>query len=306
MRHDKLDRELTLLLLLTENRSYTIQQLCDRLGISRRNLYYYLDFFRDYGFQVEKHGTAYSLDKSSPFFTKLFRTVHFTEDEAITMRRLLDRMDDHSVQVQHLKQKIDALYDLHILDDVQLREQQAQNVSVIYDAIKYHRCVVLHGYSSGHSQSQRDRVVEPFMFLSGNNEVRAYEPSSRLNKTFRLSRMESVELLADEWMHEQEHRRVYTDIFHFSDEHLLPVSVRLTRLAYNLLIEEYPKSEAFIVAEGDARWRLDTDVCSYAGIGRFVMGLYDEVEVLGDEAFRHYISSRIRAMHSSLPVPQQH
>ena len=52
MRHDKLERELYLLQLLTENRTYTIERLCGKLGISRRNLYYYLEFFRDSGFKV--------------------------------------------------------------------------------------------------------------------------------------------------------------------------------------------------------------------------------------------------------------
>lgn len=41
MRMTKYGRELDLILLLTENTSYTAQQLADRLGITRRNLYYY-------------------------------------------------------------------------------------------------------------------------------------------------------------------------------------------------------------------------------------------------------------------------
>ncbi|MBO5612620.1 MAG: HTH domain-containing protein, partial [Prevotella sp.] len=44
MRHDKLQRELDLILLLAENRTYTVEQLCERLNVSRRNLYYYFDF----------------------------------------------------------------------------------------------------------------------------------------------------------------------------------------------------------------------------------------------------------------------
>ena len=56
MRHDKLEKELNLLLLLAENRQYTLAQLCDKLSISKRNIYYYLDFFRDAGFKVEKYG----------------------------------------------------------------------------------------------------------------------------------------------------------------------------------------------------------------------------------------------------------
>jgi hypothetical protein len=40
MRHDKLERELRLMILLTENHNYTVPDICDRIGISRRNLYY--------------------------------------------------------------------------------------------------------------------------------------------------------------------------------------------------------------------------------------------------------------------------
>lgn len=54
MRHDKLEKELQLLLLLTDNRSYTLKQLCEKLGMQRRNLYYYLEFFRDTGFKLVK------------------------------------------------------------------------------------------------------------------------------------------------------------------------------------------------------------------------------------------------------------
>ncbi|MBR1688810.1 MAG: WYL domain-containing protein [Prevotella sp.] len=297
MRHDKLEKQLELMLLLTENRQYTVAQLCDRLDISRRNLYYYLEFFRDYGFRVEKRsGACYSLDKDSDFFRRLFRTVNFTEDEAIVMRRILERANDNSLQVQHLRRKLDALYDLDILDDVELRQRYAQSVSVIYDAIKWRRCVVLRHYSSPHSNTQTDRIVEPYMFLNHNNEIRAFELKTRMNKTFKLARMESVELLADEWQNEKHHKRVFTDIFLFSGEQQMPVKLRLGRLAYNLMVEEYPRSQPYIVKEDSRHWLLELDVCSYIGIGRFVLGLYDDVEVLGDEGFKTYLRDRIGKM----------
>ena len=83
MRHDKLERELYLLQLLTENRTYTIERLCEKLGISRRNLYYYLEFFRDSGFKVYKHGNCYSIDRNSPFFNRLIERISITEEEAV-------------------------------------------------------------------------------------------------------------------------------------------------------------------------------------------------------------------------------
>lgn len=296
MRHNQLERELELMLLLAENRNNTVEQLCERVGISRRNLYYYIDFFRQAGFVVEKRGGIYSLDKSSPFFTKLFRMVNFTEDEATTIRRVLDRAGGDSLQVRHILQKLNRLYDLDILDDVELREQAGRNVSVLYDAIKTKNKVVLHNYSSPHSNTVSSRVVEPFMFLAGNDEVRCYEISSGMNKTFKVARMESVEMLLDPWEHESDHKRMYTDIFMFSSEKLLPVELRLDRLAYSLMVEEYPRSAQYIEPEDDRHWLLRIEVCSYMGIGRFVLGLYENIDVLGGKGFVDYIGSKLNLM----------
>ncbi|MDE5947410.1 MAG: WYL domain-containing protein [Prevotella sp.] len=297
MRHNNLERELSLILLLTENRGYNVTQLCERLGISRRSLYYYLDFFRDCGFVVEKHGTCYSLDKDSPFFQKLFKKVHFTEDEAITMRRLLDRIDDSSLHVRHLRRKLDTLYDLKILDGVNMREQEAQNVTALYEAIKMRKAVILRDYSSPHSNTVTNRVVEPFMFLDGNNEIRCYEIRTAQNKTFKISRIGSVMPLADDWKHEDRHRHVHTDAFTFCGETTMPVELRLGRLAYSLLTEEYPQTEPYITPEADGHhWLLRMEVCSYLGVGRFVLGLLENVEVLGSEDFRRYLREKIKEM----------
>ncbi|WP_337559335.1 HTH domain-containing protein, partial [Prevotella sp.] len=46
----KYGRELDLLLLLSDNGSYTAQQIADRLGITRRHLYNYFEYLRDCGF----------------------------------------------------------------------------------------------------------------------------------------------------------------------------------------------------------------------------------------------------------------
>lgn len=301
MRRNQLDRELKLLLLMTENRQYTVQQLCEKLDISRRTLYYYLEFFRFNGFIVEKNGTKYSLDKESPFFKKLFKVLHFTEDEALTLRHLLDKVSDNNVQIQHLRQKLNKLYDLDILDDIGLREQVAANISTLYDAIKYRQKAILHNYSSPHSNTVSNRVVEPFMFLNGNNEIRCYELTTGMNKTFKLSRMESVILLSENWEYTSKHKQVYTDVFMFSGEELKPVGIRMNRLAYNLLMEEYPQTAAHITLDEDKQhWTLQLDVCSYLGIGRFVLGLYDCVEVLGDEEFIAYIRYKVEEMKKSL------
>jgi len=296
MRLDKFDRQLRLMLLLTQNREYTLEQLCDKLEISRRNLYYYIEGFRENGFIVEKKGQIYRLDKSSPFFKAITELVHFTEDEALTLRQILDSASDTSIQVRNLKSKLYKLYDFDILSDVSVNKQTAKNVSTLYEAIKLHRQVVIKKYSSPHSNTSTDRVVEPFYFMNGNNEVRCYELKSGMNKTFKLSRMGDVKMLDLLWSFEDKHRQIYTDIFQFSGEERLPVKIRMDRLASNLLQEEYPFAEKYISQEDDSHWLFDADVCSYKGIGRFVLGLFENVEVIESEEFRQYLREKIAQM----------
>ncbi|MBR1933838.1 MAG: WYL domain-containing protein [Prevotella sp.] len=300
MRHDKLERELNLLLMLTENTHYTAQDICESLNLSRRNLYYYLEFFRQAGFHVEHKRPFYRIRKDSPFFRKLDEIVHFTEDEAITLRQILDQTGDDSVQVQRIKKKLDCLYDLHILDSVELKTQLAHNVTTFYEAIKQRRVVRLVGYSSPHSNTVSDRVVEPFLLMNGNREVRCFELSSKMNKTFKLSRMQDVELLDLTWENEREHREMHTDIFMFSGERQWLVTLLMGRLATSVLREEYPRAERFIEQQDECHWRAALPVCSFLGVGRFVLGLFEDVEVEGCDEFKTYLKDKINKLNNKV------
>ncbi len=293
MRHDKLERELYLIELLTENRSYTVSKLCDKVGISRRNLYYYLEFFRDCGFVVYKHGEYYCIDRNSPFFNRIIERVSFTEEEAVLIRRLLSKTGNENVLAQNLRRKLDRFYDFDILTNDELREQAAHNIGILYQAIKFKQQVLLHGYVSLNSRTTKDRLVEPFMLMNNNNEVRCFEPSSRLNKTFKISRMRDVELLDTEWCYERLHRDLYTDIFMFSGEEQMPVKMILGKVAYNILKEEYPRALKYVTEMPDGRYLLDMYVCSYVGIGRFVLGLFEDIEVLENEDFKNFLKEKI-------------
>lgn len=293
MRHDKLEKELNLLLLLTENARYDVDTICDKIGISRRMLYYYLESFRDWGFIVEKQGRSYSIDRSSPFFKHLFETINFTEEEALTMLNILNKVSDRNALTERIKMKLDRFYDLNILSNPEIREQAAHHVTVLYDAIKNKRLVKIKGYSSPHSKSMKDRVVEPFLLMNNNNDVRCYELSSRMNKTFKVSRMQNVVMLDLEWENEAKHKQVYTDLFMFSGEEKLHVRLRLDILSHNLLLEEYPQSAPYIKQEDGSHWILETDVVSFLGIGRFVLGLYENVDVLESEEFKQYLKAKI-------------
>lgn len=295
MRHDHLKRELDLILLLTQNRRYRIEEICDRIGISRRSFYYYIEFFEQAGFKVEKSGRYYSLNRSSDFFKRLYDLVQLTEDEVALMRQLIDNAGLQGNRLRSLYRRLDCFYDFKILEDEALQRKAMAMRGTIYEAIK-NRCMVrISGYSSPNSHTVRSRLVEPFMFLNNNNDVRCYEISSSINKTFRISRMNGVELLDRPWEHEARHRQVYIDLFSFSGEKTMKVTLSMGQLSHNVMLEEYPESAACFAEQENGRWKFETDVCSYLGIGRFVLGLYDDIKIEGDDGFKEYIAAKLRS-----------
>ena len=56
MDQSKLERLLRLMKLLTANTTYNIDQLAERLQMSRRTVYRYIDTFREAGFVIKKSG----------------------------------------------------------------------------------------------------------------------------------------------------------------------------------------------------------------------------------------------------------
>ena len=295
MRHEHLKCGLELMLLLTQNKQYRVDDICEKLGISRRNFYYYIDFFVRSGFNVEKNGRCYSLSKSSKFFQKLYDLVQLRDDEVAQMRRLIEDAGLESGSLKGLYHRLDRFYDFKTLGNEQLQQRVVEMRDVISDAIRRRTMVRIAGYSSPNSHTVTDRVVEPFMFLNNNKDVRCYEISSGTNKTFRLSRMTDVERLDTPWKNAPLHRQAYTDLFAFSGEKTMRITLIMGQLSHNVMLEEYPESAACFVRNDDGRWFFRTDVCSYLGIGRFVLGMYDDVEMLGDEGLKEYVTTKLRS-----------
>lgn len=292
-------RQLRLMVLLTQNQMLSVDEIGRRMGLGRRTVYRYLDAFQSMGFIVRKQGSKYCLDGSSPFFQKIAQGISFTEDEALVISQMLNSVYDNSMQVRHLREKLAGLYNLGVLAAHGTDDRYAANVTTLYQAIKEHRVVLLRNYNSPSSGRIDNRVVEPYLFFNQNSEVRCYEISTKTNKTFKISRCDSVELIDLLWENEQLHKPFYNDLFGFTGEERKKVSLVLGNLSTNVLLEEFPDAARELTPLSDGCHRLDTQVCSYHGIGRFVMGLYEDITPVDSPEFEAYLHERIARMMAS-------
>lgn len=291
-----------LIIVMTDGRNHTARELSAVLGTTTRNLYYVLRVLREVGFDIVHEGKSYYINPRSPFLQPLINSLNLTSDEAAYLYRMLLSESSDSPQASMLRRKLGRYYDLRHLSDARLLERQHANIARLEQAMAERRVAILHDYSSPHSNSRTDRVVEPFLFLGDKSDVRAYEIKSHQNKTFKIARIGWVEVVDAPWFNASCHREVYTDMFMFSGEETHHVRLRFSLLARHLMLEEYPHAAAYIRREDKTHWIFETDVVSYVGLSRFVLGLYDEIEVLDDDGFRAFLNKRIEKMVHSIGI----
>lgn len=280
--------------LMTANVNYTVEDLAERLDTSYRSIYRYIDTFKSAGFVVHKlEGGIYKLGKESRYFKDISQLVHFTDEEAHIFNQLLEGLDDTNALKQNLRRKLTTVYNSTAMAASIVKGKNAQNVNRLQEAIENRRQVVLVDYASSHAGVTRNRIVEPFGFTTNYVQLWCYEPESSMNKLFKVARIGSVEVLETPWQCAERHERGFIDVFRMTGFEQQHVVVKLGMLARNLLIEEYPLAERDIKPLDATHWLLDTMVCNYVGVGRFVMGLLDDVEIVASPDFEAYINNII-------------
>jgi predicted DNA-binding transcriptional regulator YafY len=293
MDQPKIERLLRLMKMLTGNVKYTVDELADKLDMSVRTVYRYLDTFRMAGFAVKKRDDVFRLDKSSAYFKDISQLIHFTEEEAYILKSAIESIDENNLLKQNLKKKLYTVYDYKILADTVVHKKDAKNINLLIEAIENKLQIVLYNYSSTHSKTIRNRLVEPFSFTTNYIQMWAYDVEEKSNKLFNIKRIESVEILSQTWRYTSEHTSGNIDIFRISSFEQIPVKLKLNLRAANLLMEEYPLSEKYLTKINDNEWLLNTIVCSFDGIGRFVMGLLQDIEILEPQELKNFIRKKM-------------
>ena len=301
MDQPKIERVLRLMKMMTGNVNYTVEDLAERLETSPRSIYRYIETFKDAGFVVQKvDGGVYRLGKESKYFKSISQLIHFTDEEAHIVNQLIEALDDTNMLKQNLRKKLTSVYNCTSMANSIVKGKNAININHIIEAIEGKRQVVLKNYASSHTGIIRDRLVEPFGFTTNYIQIWCYEPESGMNKLFNTARVGSVEVLQQEWQHTTEHREGYIDVFRMMGFEQKRVQLKVGVMARNLMTEEYPLSERDMTQIDDNHWLLDTQVCSYIGISRFVLGLMSDIEIVDSPEFEQYVLKEVEQMQSRL------
>ena len=289
MDQPKLERLLRVMKMLTANNSLTVDEIADQLSISPRSVYRYIDTFREAGFVIKKKNNCIKLDKSSPYFKDISDLLHFSPEEAYILKEAIESIDENNVLKQNLKKKLYTVYNYNILAETIVNGKNGRNVERLVESIESRRPVILRNYSSAHGNDIRDRCVEAFAFTTNYVQVWCYCPDENCNKLFKVSRIGSVDIQSGYWKHTRKHKTGKIDIFRMNSSETFHITLKLGLRAMNLLVEEFPLAAPQLRKLPGNQWLLDTDVCSPEGVGRFVMGLPEDIEIINSPELKEYI-----------------
>ena len=296
MDQPKLGRLLRLMKLLAANNYLTVEEIATRLSITPRSVYRYIDTFREAGFVIKKREGCIRLDKSSPYFKEISELIHFTEEEAYILKSAIESIDENNILKQNLKKKLYTVYDYKILAETIVNGKLSINVRQLVKAMEKGQRVLLKKYASSNGNDIRDRKVEAFAFTTNYEQVWCYCLEDSEVKLFRVSRIGMVEILPEPWQHEAVHKAGYIDIFRMHSSERFPLKLKLGLRSTSLLAEEFPLASKQLQQISDNEWLLETEVSSYDGVGRFVLGLMGDIEIIDSPEFLHYITDQVNRM----------
>lgn len=278
MDQPKIERMLRVMQLLSSNTKYTLDELARKLDLSKRSLFRYIDTFKNAGFVVQRIDEGvYKMTTYNKEFSDLSQLVYFSEEEAIVISHLIENLDGTNALKAGLKQKLAAVYDATSISDYIDNKGKSEVIETLANAVKGKKQVALTGYASSHSGKDKDYIVEPYKFTKDFVDIIAFDTAACVNKIFKISRVKDVRML-DSWQFEDKHEEQPIDSFRMSGSPLEHVRLKLTLRAKNLLTEEYPVT-GVEVTQVKRSWFWEGDVNSLEGIGRFVLGLPQDVSV---------------------------
>lgn len=291
----KILRVLQLISLLQKEPSKSIKFLAGMLESTDRTVYRYLDLVKELGFDLQR-------DSHSHFFITseaVTGTIDFTNEEATLLRDLLLSSGSKSNLKDALLRKIYLKSEIVIQGNHLLNAHLGKIVSDLSKAISQNKQVLLKKYQSANSNTITDRVVEPISFTDNYTSLCAFEVESQKNKYFNIERITEVEFLSNQNEFEALHQFDIPDAFGFTALNGLPfdIDIRLNLRAFVLLKQEYPMVVPFVKqASKSTSYRLKMRINNPKPVIRFVLGLLDDVEIIGSTEFKDYLKNYVFAI----------
>lgn len=268
---------------------WTIRQLAERFDTSERTIYRYINLLEEVDFLIEKDfDNRYFIITSDDDPSQ----SQFSVEETRLIKKLIQSGASENPLRNILLKKLSLNSELDSMPRLFLKARLGKFVEQLAEAITDKQQVVLKNYHSAHSNEIRDRLVEPIHFGDNYQSIMALDTTDKVCKQFKLDRIGDMVPLNKPFAFEALHQKNQSDIFGFNGDANTWVTLQLSLRAYLLLREEFPLALPFLSKEDD-HYLFHGPVASYEGVGRFTLGLIDEIHIRNPQNFITFIKNKI-------------
>lgn len=270
-------------------KGFSVAEICQELEVSFKTVYRDLTILENTGIELIRSDTGrYRVAKG----LNMHRQLHFSPEESEVLLRSVSALPESPVR-QFLEMKLAAMTDPSLRLSLMISQKTGAFLSGLHQAIQEKRQVLLLNYRSAKGKSERDRLVEPIQISPNAQAIWAYELREKKCKLFKLNRIENISLQLAKWQHEAQHQEVKFDLFGLPLRTPQHVKLKMGILAASILQEEYPVASSMILPIDNYSYLLETEVDGYAAISRFVLGLMDDVTIIGPSEWKTWVEQTL-------------
>ena len=268
-------RIFNLIKLLSAPPYYRVTELADRLQVTKRTVYSYLQLLETIGYEPDKN-------KHHQYFLPVDRSRKPSDglpiDDAKYLQEMLWQMPDNDQRRNQLLLWLNRQYAIGPVVETLTRYTPAEHRQRLTHALEKGTQVYLINYRSADGQISPRRWLDPVAFQRDYTYLYGFDIDKEAYRQFHLGRIGYVEVL--DTAISRDHVQAIPDLFGWTGPKWLNVRLELTDRAKQLLLEEYPQAKPYVVPLTGGQWLADLRVKGFPGVGRWCLGLCAEVGVL--------------------------
>jgi predicted DNA-binding transcriptional regulator YafY len=288
----KILRVFKLINLLRSNIGKPVHKLAESLQTDPRTIYRYFKLLEALGFEIEKkHSKFRIIDRVENPNEYAFGT--FNEEEIQFMNDLISKSSKKNLLKDSILQKINIRSDFRQSVNQLFNANLGIYVDLIAQSIKDQHQVILRDYYSLSSDSISDRLVEPVAFNTNFDSIYALEVESKEMKMFKIERIGEILLTSKSFRYQTLHKPLEQGLFGFSGKNQFPVHLKLSKKAYQLMMEEYPDAKPFTYTKNRNQYYFEGKIPQLPGLARFILGLPGEIRVIEGEELKSYLKEHL-------------
>jgi proteasome accessory factor C len=273
---------------------WSIASLAERFDTSGRTIYRYIRLLEEVELLIEK-------DFDNKYFIHSSEDEpgrsEFTLEEMKLIKKLIQSELDNNPLRGVLLKKLSLNSELDKVPRIIVKARLGKIVEQLAQAIRGKKQLILKNYHSANSNEIKDRLIEPIEFGDNYQTIMALDTKDKTCKQFKLDRIgEVVEMKGFEF--EKFHQKSVSDIFGMTGTTTIWITLQLKMRPYLLLREEHPLSIPYFEKKEEGYYQFHGPVHNFDGIGRFVLGLWDEVKIIQPREFQEFVKSKIDSVKS--------